>query len=183
MTQSDPEKLAQMKADAAVLRARHQFENEQLHKRLSWLASFESLIFAAAALAWDKSPQFVDIVASLGIAISLQGMGAIYWVGIALTLIRKDWEDGKLDEVEPLGVFGAFRDLEKIPPHKTFPWPELFVPYAFSVAWSAVLCIRFQIPLRRGALPYAVAVGFLSFVLVWRRLGIKRISDPQDSDA
>lgn len=160
------------RANAKTLRTRHVFEHEQLHKRLSWLASFEAFLFAATAISWDKSSEFVGILAALGFAMSLQGFFAVYGVGLSLILIKKDWDNLELNNVEPLGLFGLYRGLDRVPDILVFPWPELFIPYVLSLSWFAVLCLHFKLSLYT-ALTYAGVVSILAFALfifqIWRR--------------
>jgi len=140
------------KAHAAeILRSRHQFECEQLHKRLSWLSAFESFLFAGLCLIWNvqDSTLLVFIIAMLGLAISGQGIAALHGVGIALINIRRDWIKKNLDEYDDLGIFGIFRGRE-VNEIAIFPWPEMVIPVACAVAWISVVIATF---LRSPGLP------------------------------
>ena len=129
---------------AKILRDRHQFENEQMHKRLSWLGSFQSFLFAGLCLAWDKNQvkPLILIITLLGLAVALQAIFALSGVARSLIKIHTCWTREKLDERNDLGVFGLFQG-SKVSAFWIVPWPELFIPIAFSVAWGSVLYVRF----------------------------------------
>ena len=129
---------------AKILRDRHQFENEQMHKRLSWLGSFQSFLFAGLCLAWDKNQvaPLVLIISLLGLSVALQGIVALSGVGLALIRIHRSWIREKLDERNDLGVFGLYQGSQ-VSAFWVFPWPEVFIPFAFAMAWGSVLYVRF----------------------------------------
>jgi hypothetical protein len=123
------------------LRERHQFENEQMHKRLTWLGSFQALLFAGLSIAWGKDRALILVISVLGFIIAIQGIFALSGVGMSLVKIHKKWVDEDLSEISGLGVFGLYEG-EKVSPSRVFPWPELSIPIAFSMAWAVVLCIK-----------------------------------------
>ncbi len=123
------------------LRKRHQFENEQMHKRLTWLGSFQALLFASLSIAWGKDRALILAISLLGLIIAIQGIFALWGVGKSLEKIHKKWVHEGLSEITGLGVFGLYEG-EKVSPARVFPWPEVSIPIAFSLAWAAVLCIK-----------------------------------------
>jgi len=126
-----------------LLRKRHEFENEQMHKRLSWLGSFQSFLFAGVCLAWgrDKVEPLILIIAALGLVIALQGIVALSGVGRSLVKIQKKWVQEGLDKRSALGVFGLYEG-DEVSAIRVFPWPEVFIPFALSVAWGFVLYLK-----------------------------------------
>jgi hypothetical protein len=122
------------------LRERHQFENEQMHKRLTWLGSFQALLFAGLSIAWGKDRALILVISLLGLIIAIQGIFALWGVGNSLKKIHEKWVDKGLSEISGLGVFGLYEG-ENVSAARVFPWPEFSIPIAFSLAWAAVLCI------------------------------------------
>ena len=132
------------KDDIAILRARHAFENEQMHKRLTWLGTFQSILFAALGVAWDgkQADPLVATIAGLGFVIALQGIFALYGVGMALINTQRAWFDQGLDKIDKYGLFGVF-DGRRVPDYRVMPLPEMVIPTACSAAWALVLWMRF----------------------------------------
>jgi len=63
-----------------------QHESEQMHRRLSWLGSFQGFLFAALGFAWGKNTSLILLISSVGLAVSL----LVLWgtVGVSLALLR-----------------------------------------------------------------------------------------------
>lgn len=123
-----------------ILRARHVFENEQMHKRLTWIAQFESILFAALGVAWNASRQgwLIEIISGLGLAISLQGIVALFGVGRSLIYVQSAWFAKGLHKKDDLGLFGIY-DGKRVADWRVMPLPELFIPFACAIAWVAVI--------------------------------------------
>jgi hypothetical protein len=114
------------------------FENEQLHRRITWQGQFQSILFAALALAWKESRPLVTIIGVLGLVIAAQGIGAIHYVGISLLNI--ELRRREIDPNDEMRIFGFM--TERKPIWRYFPSPEFFIPIAFCVAWGAVLYVK-----------------------------------------
>jgi hypothetical protein len=131
-------------SDADVLlRARHSFENEQLHRRVTWQGQFQAFFFAALALAWraDDANPLIAIIALLGLVIAGQGIFAIAGVGMSLMNTERQRRRMDPENLKP-DVFGLFEGSRQ-PIWRYFPSPEICIPIAFFAAWTAVLCVRF----------------------------------------
>jgi len=105
-----------------------QFEHELIHRRLTWLLTSETILFAAYGVALGKAPWFLEIVAIVGLAIS-----AAVFVGIVASLLAKihiwlDFRNVPGNEKEPFWVrtwitFMGFA-------------PDLALPIVFAVVWT-----------------------------------------------
>src|SRR6185369_4489873 len=97
------------------LRERHRFENEQMHKRLTWLGSFQALLFAGLSIAWGKDRALIWVISLLGLVIAIQGIFALSGVGMSLMKIHQKWLDEELSEISGLGVFGLWEGKKVSP--------------------------------------------------------------------
>jgi len=127
------------------LRERHAFEQEQMHKRLTWLGTFQAFLFAGVGIAWDKkdSLYLITIVAVLGLAVAYQGIFALRGVSWSLMNMNKLWKELPLSEEDKrLGLFGLYQGNE-VADRRVIPCPEVSIPFACYCAWVAVLCAVF----------------------------------------
>ena len=111
------------------------FENEQLHRRITWLGQFQSILFAALALSWTADGPLVGIIGILGLVIAAQGIGAIYYVG--KSLVNVELRRREIDPNDEIRIFGFM--TKRKPIWRYFPSPEFFIPIAFCIARGAVL--------------------------------------------
>ena len=109
-------------------------EHELINRKLTWLLSSQSILFAALALVISmdlKLPQqFSKVIAILGILIS-----SLIWVGVVMSivakvLIWKDYNKEPLNNVR-LGVRNWITFIALI--------PDFFMPLAFVFAWWYLL--------------------------------------------
>ncbi len=109
-------------------------EHELINRKLTWLLSSQSILFAALALVISmdlKLPQqFSKVIAILGILIS-----SLIWVGVVMSivakvLIWKDYNKEPLNNVG-LGVRNWITFIALI--------PDFFMPLAFVFAWWYLL--------------------------------------------
>jgi len=127
-----------------VLRQRHAFENEQIHKRLTWLGQFESILFAALGLAWNgRAPNWLaEVIAWLGLAISLQAIVALGGVTLSLIHLQNAWFERNLQKHDEFGLFGLYAG-KKVHPLLVIPGPELSIPFLCATAWGFILYLKY----------------------------------------
>lgn len=108
---------------------RMQFEHELIDRRLTWLLTSESILFAAFGFGLDKSPAFLSVIAAVGLAIS-----AAVFLGVTASLRAKYyiWRDFRVPpyENEPFWVRTPLTYLGMI--------PDLSLPVIFAIAWTAL---------------------------------------------
>jgi hypothetical protein len=108
-----------------------QFEHELIDRRLTWLLTSESLLFAAYGIALEKAPSFLQTVAVVGLLIS----GAVF-VGVVASILAK--------------IFTWCNYRRQTGKHKEELWvrtwvtimgfvPDLTLPIVFAWAWRMVL--------------------------------------------
>jgi hypothetical protein len=121
---------------------RIKYENELVDHRLTWLGTFQGLLLAALAFAWDKrdTKWMIYALAFLGLAVALSIAVGTCRANRALRSLSQYW-----DSVKPKGYVGL--DVEGVRSHRGFFWwlmPGSFVPLAFAVAWLFILYIHFR---------------------------------------
>ena len=110
---------------------RMQFEHELINRRLGWLLTSESILFAAFGFAIGKDLFFLRVVACGGLAISL----AIF-LGILTSQDAKNkiWEDfkasGKNEDDQEFWVRTSIT-------RRAF-FPERALPLVFAAMWTAL---------------------------------------------
>ncbi len=112
-------------------------EHELINRKLTWLLSSQSILFASLAFVLGKElgdvteaqkDLFFDIVSLLGMGISF-----LILIGVSMTVTAKvvSWKDYKrsrpFSERNPLGVRNWITFLALI--------PDVFMPMAFIGAW------------------------------------------------
>lgn len=110
---------------------RKHYEHELINRRLTWLLTSQSLLFAAYGLVY-ASNKLQDQVSKITHGIALVGMviAGIIWVGIVAAIIASLylWIDVKQkDPAVPLGVRTGTTLLGWI--------PDVFLPLVFIFAW------------------------------------------------
>lgn len=92
-------------AQAKILRKMHLFENEQMHKRLTWQGTFQTLLFAGLCVVWGKpdSLPIYSVIIFLGIFMAGQGVFALHGVGLSLV---------KMYEFEKAAYVAAIADFK-----------------------------------------------------------------------
>lgn len=114
---------------------RLQFEHELINRRLTWLLTSQSILFAALAFVIEKgdmSPQqeaFSKIVPVLGICISIAIL-----IGVLMAIMAKTitWQDSKAKAgATNFGVRTWITFIAFI--------PDVFMPIAFAVAWYCMI--------------------------------------------
>jgi len=123
-------------ADACRTMARH--ESEQVHRRITWLASFQGFLFAALGVAWGKSRSLTHVFATLGVtvaALTLVGVVAAVW---AIERIRQTWLAEKPAGYHGPDIMGFYPDRARFTRYTS---GEILLPIAFMLAWIWVLII------------------------------------------
>ena len=131
-----------------TFRKMNAFEAEQIHRRLSALGVFQTLLFGAVGLSWQSAdfPLLVGLLGSVGRLIAfLTYIGLCCAMASAMKL-RHTYNDIKPDNYDGPDVFGIF--LEK--PTKRW-WrifhylsAELLVPWVFIAAWGVFMFAFFH---------------------------------------
>jgi hypothetical protein len=121
-------------ADKNKLNQQLETEHELINRKLNWLLSSQSILFAALAFVLGKEVQqaqkvlFFNVVSLLGIAIS-----SLILIGVTMSVTAKvvSWKDynrsSTVDERQPLGVRNWITVLALA--------PDVFMPIAFIGAW------------------------------------------------
>jgi hypothetical protein len=104
-----------------------QFEHELINRRVTWLLTSETILFAAYGVALEKEPLFLKIVAIVGLAVS-----AAVFAGIVALLLAKiytwlDFRDVSGNENEPFWVRTWITFVGFV--------LDLALPVVFAVAW------------------------------------------------
>lgn len=118
-------------------------EAEQIHRRITWLASFQGFLFAALGLAWGKNHQLTQVFAGLGISVSLLVLLAVLAAIRAVERLRQGWLDNQPPNYSGPGIMGFYPTQA---PLSVYTSPEMLLPLAFAVAWLCVLFIAPTIP-------------------------------------
>jgi hypothetical protein len=117
---------------------RLQFEHELINRRLTWLLTSQSILFAALAFVIEKEGmaplqnEFSKIISVLGISIALAILiGVIMGIAAKVTAWRE--YNSKIippEDKKPLGVHTWITSIAFI--------PDIFMPIAFAVAWYCI---------------------------------------------
>ena len=111
---------------------RMQFEHELINRRITWLLTSETILFAAYSFALEnKESPFLEIVASVGLWISLSVfLGVIAAILAKLTLWRY-FRRVPGNEKEPFWVHTGITFIGFV--------PDLVLPIVFALAWIALI--------------------------------------------
>jgi hypothetical protein len=112
--------------------ARLKFEHELINRRVTWLLTSQSILFAAYGVALKApAPWFLRTVAVTGGAISV-----FIFVGILAAFAAKycTWRDFKNsgNPTEPFWVRTSITYIAFI--------PEFAMPIVFTIAWATLFC-------------------------------------------
>ena len=113
---------------------RLEFEHELINRRLTWLLTSQSILFAAIAFVLgkekltDEQLLFSKIISVLGMSIAFAILIGII-MGIAAKIIT--WQDSKKEGIKHFGVRTWITCMAFI--------PDVFMPIAFGVAWWYIL--------------------------------------------
>jgi len=124
---------------AETLRSMLQHESEQVHRRVSWLGTFQGFLFAAVGLAWDKSNALVETISTLGLVIALLVLCGLIGVTLAVWRIRRQWGEKIPKTYEGPTLYGFFPESA---PWTIFLAPENLMAVSFMIAWVWVLAIH-----------------------------------------
>ena len=122
--------------DPEIYRAMMRDESEQIHRRISWLASLQGFLFAAFGFAWQKPFALSKIVAWLGLSVALFVCAGMIASIRAQKKIRASWEKMKPHEYHGPGIQGYHPEGFPI---GVYVSAENLLPIAFAVAWVCVL--------------------------------------------
>lgn len=123
---------------AATLRAMVSNETEQVHRRLSWLGTFQGFLFAGTAFAWGKSKPLLILLALLGLSIAILLCISLVAATLAIKRIRQYWLAHLPDNYEGPQIFGYYPDKA---PWTAYTSPENLIPLTFVIAWIVVLIV------------------------------------------
>lgn len=131
---------AGFQAEWSQINERIKLENELINQRMSWLSTFQGLLFAAFALAWDKKigAQPICLIACIiGILVSLSVGLAMYRANVSIKEASAKW-----DEIKPKGYAGL--DPEGVRSASGCDWlmPGSFMPCLFAVMWLCLFVVR-----------------------------------------
>jgi hypothetical protein len=136
--------------------ARQEFEHDLINRRVTWLLTFQGILFVAYGLgrsnAHDLPPTFSTVIASCGVA---SGLAAFVGIFAAAWAKRQNWQDyvslAKLADVDDDQCRTARQEkLDEFRREwgvrtRITKWglaPDFFFPFLFISAWVTLL-IRF----------------------------------------
>jgi hypothetical protein len=114
-------------------------EEEQMHRRLSWLSSFQGFLFAALGLSWGKNHPLLLLICAIGIVIAVLVFTSVFAGSMALRRTRLLWNKYKPLDYDGPDIFGLYPEQPRF--YHLFS-SEVVIPLAFVVAWIVVLLIR-----------------------------------------
>jgi hypothetical protein len=123
--------------DAETIRGMIEHENELINNRVSWLMTFQGLLFTCVGFVWDK--QRVDMLIPglclLGIVIAVLCLFTLVGATHAMSLLYDTWTQNKPTDYSGPAVIGS------PPPKSRFfrylaPWN--WFPVVTAVAWGFV---------------------------------------------
>jgi hypothetical protein len=115
-------------------------ENELINQRLTWLGTFQGLLHAALAFAWDKTDAtaLVWVLCILGMSVAFST-----WVGtVRANKTIVNWGI-YWDKVKPKDYTGP--DVEGIRSNKGCFWwmmPGYALPFLFLAGWIAIAAVH-----------------------------------------
>jgi hypothetical protein len=128
---------------AEIVRSMLDHESDVINHRITWMGTFQGLLFAGLAFFWDKAGTrwLMLVFCALGIAISSIMSVALFKASLATRDLLKWWsEKGPKDYDGPPIIGQTFDSRAQF--FILFPaWN--FIPFCFILAWSSVLYIKF----------------------------------------
>ncbi len=110
------------------------FEHDLINRRLTWLLTSQTILFAALAFVLGKEELsvqqsfFSEIISILGMGISIAIL-----IGVLMGILAKvmTWRDAKaIDKNQQFGVRTWITMIAFI--------PDVFMPIAFAIAWYCI---------------------------------------------
>jgi hypothetical protein len=119
-------------------------ENELANHRVTWLLTFEGLLFTALSFAWDKQEThyLVYVLCAVGMAIAGSCWPILDGAQRALGRLRQWWIDHRPPDYAGPDVIGFWRDGRL----NDYVLPTRIFPLAFILAWFAVGVINYTRP-------------------------------------
>jgi hypothetical protein len=127
--------------DYALYRSMVQTEDEQVHRRLSWLGAFQGFLFAALGFSWGKDPNLPLVICGLGFAVASLVFAGIFISALATRRTRILWLKKKPRDYKGPDIFGFYPQWARF---THFLTPELLLPLVFGVAWICVCHVIFS---------------------------------------
>jgi hypothetical protein len=121
---------------AETLRQMSAHESEQIHRRLSWLGTFQGFLFASLGFVFGKSRALSFVIALLAIAISVLVYSGLFAATLAVERIRKTWNSHRPENYDGPEIAGFYPDKAR---WTVFVSPENLIPLAFVAAWIAAV--------------------------------------------
>lgn len=121
---------------AEIIRSMIRHENDLMHHRTQWLATFQGLLFAALGFTWKITDALalVVLLSVVGIVSALSGHIALTSAADAIENLKGWWEVNRPVSYKGPDVIGLRRKES---------WKDIFVtwnllPWLFVVAWVLV---------------------------------------------
>ena len=127
--------------DAEIIREMIRHENEQINNRVSWLMTFQGLLFACLGFVWDKpmSDRLIVGLCILGILVSVLCFFTLHAATTAILLLYDSWAQGR-----PTDYHGP--DVVGLPPPKVrlFRYLAAWIlfPLVLAVSWVFVWYVK-----------------------------------------
>ena len=111
-------------------------ESEQIHRRLSWLGTFQGFLFASLGFLFGKSRPLSFVIATLAIVVSILVFSGLIAATLAAERLRKIWQSNKPKNYHGPDIAGFYPDRAQ---WTVYTSPENLIPLAFMVAWLVVI--------------------------------------------
>jgi hypothetical protein len=117
---------------AETLRQMSAHESEQIHRRLSWLGTFQGFLFASLGFVFGKSRPLSFVIAVLAIVISILVYSGLFAATMAVERIRDTWNLHRPENYSGPEIAGFYPDKAR---WTVYISPENLIPLAFVAAW------------------------------------------------
>jgi hypothetical protein len=95
---------------AEVCRAMIRSESEQVHRRMTWLATLQGFLFAGVGVAWKvpDSELVVRVLGTLGMTVALLAFLAMFPPIAGIDRVRAFWRANKPDDYDGPDISGYY---------------------------------------------------------------------------
>jgi hypothetical protein len=123
-----------------LVRKMLQIEDELINHRMTWLSTFNALLFAGAAFAWKTNNDeiLIFLFSFVGIAVSSSIAMMLKRANVATDILIMWWDNNKPKNYDGPDVVG----IRSKPGFLKCFEPGNFIPIVFIIAWLVLALIR-----------------------------------------